>query len=178
MAGAIDVKQLAVASHTAPAPDVHPGLGIDFTRWQLDRGRTHVRRIHAGPWRLAAEMRLGEVPFAADVNTDDTKEEYNASEPINDRKRWLEQFIHLMGHTGNYTREEAIARIDKEGTLPDVLSFDPSKPAKYPNGRVFTDDVIDYRLAFLTKNECPPSGLKPHTDVLKEFPYLGMPHSK
>jgi hypothetical protein len=40
------------------------------------------------------------------------------------------------------------------------------------------DDVIDYRLAFLTKNECPPSGLKPHTDVLKEFPYLGTPHSK
>jgi len=27
-----------------------------------------------------------------------------------------------MGHTGNYTREEAIAAIDKEGTLPDVLS--------------------------------------------------------
>jgi hypothetical protein len=24
-------------------------------------------------------------------------------------------------------------------------------------GRVFTDDVIDYRIAFLTKNQCPPS---------------------
>jgi hypothetical protein len=59
-----------------------------------------------------------------------------------------------------------------------VLSFDPSKPAKYPNGRVFTDDVIDYRLAFLTKGECPPSGLKPHTDTLKECPYLGTPHQK
>jgi hypothetical protein len=68
-----------------------------------------------------------------------------------------------------------IAEIDKERTLPDVLSLDPSKPAKYPNGRVFTDDVIDYRLAFLTKGECPPSGLKPHTDILKEFPYLGTP---
>ena len=91
-------------------------------------------------------------------NTDDTKEEYNASEPVNDRQRWLEQFIHLMGHTGNYTREEAIAAIDKERTLPDVLSFDPSKPAAYPNGRVYTDDVINYRLAFLTKGECPPPG--------------------
>ena len=30
----------------------------------------------------------------------------------------------------------------------------------------------------LSKNECPPTGLKPHTDVLKEFPYLGTPHSK
>ena len=86
-------------------------------------------------------------------NTDDTKLEYNASEPINDRTRWLDQFVHLMGHTGNYTREEAIAAIDKERTLPDMLSFDPSKPAAYPNGRVFTDDVINYRLAFLTKND-------------------------
>ena len=83
-----------------------------------------------------------------------------------------------MGHTGNYTPEEAIAAIDKERTLPDVLSFDPSKPAEYPNGRVFTDDVINYRVAFLTKNECPPTGLKPHTDVMREFPYLGTPHSK
>src|SRR5215475_12150596 len=113
---------------------------------------------------------------SAAFNTDDTKEEYNASEPVNDRKRWLEQFIHLMGHTGNYTREEAIAAIDTEHTLPDVLSFDPSKPAKYPNGRVFTDDVIDYRLAFLTKHQYPPTGLKPHTDILKEFPYIGTPH--
>jgi hypothetical protein len=38
--------------------------------------------------------------------------------------------------------------------------------------------VIDYRLAFLTKGECPPSGLKPHTDSLKELPYLGTPHQK
>jgi hypothetical protein len=41
---------------------------------------------------------------------------------------------------------------------------------------VFTDDVIDYRLAFLTNGECPPSGLSPHTDTLSVFPYLGPPH--
>ena len=122
--------------------------------------------------------RAGHPSVSSFFNTDDTKLEYNASEPVNDRKRWLDQFVHLMGHTGNYSREEAIAEIDKERTLPDVLSFDPSKPAKYPNGRVFTDDVINYRLAFLTKNQCPPTGLKPHTDILKEFPYIGAPHSQ
>jgi hypothetical protein len=122
--------------------------------------------------------RAGHPSVSSFFNTDDTKLEYNASEPVNDRKRWLEQFIHLLGHTGNYTRDEAIAAIDKEGTLPDVLSFDPTKPAKYPNGRTFMEDVIDYRLAFLTKNECPPSGLKPHSDTLKEFPYIGTPHAK
>ena len=142
----------------------NPSLGI----W----GRASVR----SNGKLDHVDRAGHPTIASFFNTDETKEEYNASEPVNDRDRWLNQFVHLMGHTGNYTREEAIAAIDAEGTLPDMLSFDPSKPAKYPNGRVFTDDVIDYRLAFLSKGDIPPSGLSPHTDTLDEFPYLGTPH--
>jgi len=137
-------------------------------------GRCSVRK----DGKLLHVDRAGHPSVSSFFNTDDTKLEYNASEPVNDRKRWLDQFVHLLGHTGNYTREEAIAAIDKERTLPDVLSFDPAKAAKYPNGRVFTDDVIDYRLAFLTKGECPPSGLKPHSDTLNEFPYIGTPHQK
>ena len=149
-------------SELDPKPEIHV--------W----GRCSIRR----DGKLLHVDRAGHPSVSSFFNTDDTKEEYNASEPVNDRKRWLEQFIHLLGHTGNYTREEAITAIDTERTLPDVLSFDPSKPAKYPNGRVWTDDVIDYRVAFLTKNEAPSTGLKPHTDVLKEFPYLGTPHAK
>jgi hypothetical protein len=137
-------------------------------------GRCSVRR----DGKLLHVDRAGHPSVSSFFNTDETKEEYNASEPINDRKRWLDQFVHLMGHTGNYTREEAIAAIDADGLLPDMLSYNPSKPAKYPNGRVFTDDVIDHHLAFLSKGEIPPDGLKPHTDLLKEFPYLGTPHPK
>jgi hypothetical protein len=122
--------------------------------------------------------RAGHPSVSSFFNTDDTKLEYNASEPVGDYKRWLEQFVHLMGHTGNYSREEAIAAIGEHGILPDMLSYDPSKPAQYPNGRVFTDDVINARLAFLSKGDIPPDGLKPHTDTLKEFPYLGTPHGK
>jgi hypothetical protein len=120
--------------------------------------------------------RAGHPSVSSFFNTDDTKLEYNASEPVNDVRRWTDQFVHLMGHTGGYTRDEAIAAIHAEGILPDMLTFDPSKPAKYPNGRVFTDDVINTRLAFLSKGDIPPTGLKPHTDVLREFPYLGAPH--
>ena len=47
-----------------------------------------------------------------------------------------------------------------------MLTFNPAEPAQYPNGRVFTDDVINYRLAFLSKGEIPPTGLSPHTDTL------------
>jgi hypothetical protein len=121
--------------------------------------------------------RAGHPSVSSFFNTDETKEEYNAGEPVDDRDRWMDQFVHLMGHTGNYTREEAMAAIDADRLLPDMLSFDPSKPAQYPNGRVFTDDVIDHRLAFLSKGEIPPDGLKPHTDLLMDFPYLGTPHS-
>ncbi len=143
-----------------------PGIRI----WGRCSVRENGKLIHAD--------RGGHPSVSSFFNTDDTKLEYNASEPVSDRKRWTDMFVHLMGHTGNYTRDEAIAAIDAEGLLPDMLNFDHTKPAKYPNGRTFTDDVIDVRLALLTKGQCPPSGLKPHTDVLKEFPYLGPPHQK
>jgi Domain of unknown function (DUF4331) len=120
--------------------------------------------------------RDGHPTVASFFNTDETKEEYNATEPINDRERFLEQFIHVLGHTGNYSREQAIAAIDREQLLPDMLSFDPTRPGGYPNGRLPTDHVIAHRLAFISKGEIPSDGLKPHTDLLSEFPYLGTPH--
>ncbi|WP_062437255.1 DUF4331 family protein [Herbidospora daliensis] len=135
-------------------------------------GRCSVRR----DGELVHADRAGHPSMSSFFNTDDTKEEYNASEPVHDRERWTDQFVHLLGHTGGYTEEEARAAIDDHGLLPDVLHFDPAKPAFYPNGRTFTEDVIDIRVAFLTRNEAPPTGLSPHTDTLDRFPYLGDPH--
>jgi hypothetical protein len=146
----------------APSPELHV--------W----GRCSLRR----DGKLMHVDRAGHPSVSSFFNTDETKEEYNASEPVNDRARWTDQFVHLMGHTGGYTREEAIASLDQHGILPDVLHFDPARPAAYPNGRMFTDDVINIRVAFLTKNEAPPTGLAPHTDTLDSFPYLGNPHQK
>ena len=31
-------------------------------------------------------------------------------------------------------------------------------------------------VAILRQRGYPPTGLKPHTDILKEFPYIGTPH--
>ncbi len=135
-----------------------------------------------GRWQRPARRRTrprrpGRAPSASSFfNTDDTKEEYNASEPADDRERWTDQFVHLLGHTGGYSPEEALAALGEHGLLPDVLTFDLSQPAAYPNGRTFTEDVIDIRVAFLTRNEAPPTGLSPHTDTLDRFPYLGDPH--
>ena len=159
-----------VGSTVIELPTSELGANAEISIW----GRCSVRQ----DGKLLHVDRAGHPSVSSFFNTDDTKLEYNASEPVNDRKRWMDMFVHLMGHTGNYTREEAIAAIDADRILPDMLNFNPSKPAKYPNGRVFTDDVIDHRLAFLSKGDIPPSGLKPHTDILKEFPYIGTPHPK
>jgi Domain of unknown function (DUF4331) len=136
-------------------------------------GRVSVRRgdelVHAD--------RAGHPTVSSFFNTDDTKEEYNAAEPAQDRQRFMEQFVHVLGHTGDYSPEEARAAIDRDGLLPDMLSFDPSQPPGYPNGRQLTDHVVAHRLAFISKGEIPPDGLEPHTDLLEDFPYLGTPHA-
>ena len=66
---------------------------------------------------------------------DEQLAEFNAGEPNRDQGRWMGHLIELMGETGGYTRSEAIDAIAAEGTLPDVLTYNPSKPAGYPNGR-------------------------------------------
>lgn len=157
-----------VFSMVLELPTIELGAKPEVRIW----GRCSVRR----DGQLLHVDRAGHPSVSSFFNTDETKEEYNGGEPVNDRKRWLDQFVHLLGHTGNYTREEAIAAIDAERLLPDMLSYNPSKPAKYPNGRNFTDHVIAHRLAFLSKGDIPPDGLKPHTDLLKELPFLGTPH--
>jgi hypothetical protein len=49
-------------------------------------------------------------------------------------------------------------------------------PAAYPSGRVLTDDVYSMRFAWLTRGRVTSDGLKPHDDLLNEFPYLGVPN--
>ena len=56
--------------------------------------------------------------------------------------------------------------------LPDILRYDRTQPASYPDGRMPTDDVYSMRFAWLSHGKVPPTGLKPHEDLLDEFPYL------
>ena len=54
--------------------------------------------------------------------------------------------------------------------LPDILHYDRTRPATYPNGRILTDDVYSMRFAWLTNGKVPPTGLKPHDDLLAPVP--------
>ena len=106
--------------------------------------------------------------------TCDARDAYLASEPADDA-RFIPVFAHSLEHTGGYAPDDA--RRAAAALLPDIMHFDPGRPASYPgNGRSLTDDVLDQFLSILTNGKVTSDGLGPHQDLLAEFPYLGPPH--
>ena len=136
-------------------------------------GRVSIRR----DGKLVPVDRSGHPTFANFFFTDEIKPEFNRSEPAHDRERFLDHAHPLIRARRGLLPGRGQAVIDAEGVLPDMLSFDPAKPGGYPNGRRLTDHIVAHRLAMLSKGKIPPDGLKPHTDLLKVFPYLGTPHA-
>jgi hypothetical protein len=103
------------------------------------------------------------------------RDAYLGGEPAND-VRFVAAFAHALEHTGGYTPQEA--RRVAEIMLPEVLSYDPKRPASFPDsGRTLTDDAVDAFLALLTNGKVAGDKVGPHGDLLAEFPYLGPPHN-
>jgi hypothetical protein len=93
---------------------------------------------------------------------------YLAGEPSTD-DRFVDHFAHVLEEGGGHSSENA--RRVATTLLPDVLPYDPRRPAAYPeNGRALTDDVGDHFLALFT------DGKVAGDDLLAEFPYVGPPH--
>ena len=100
--------------------------------------------------------------------------DYLAGEPADDA-RFVPVFAHSLQHAGGYTPEEA-KRVAAT-LLPDILPYDPRRPASFPNnGRTLTDDAVDVFLPILTNGKVRGDKVGPHRDLLGEFPCLGPPH--
>ena len=125
----------------------------------------------SGKWVQADRgARPNQTPFLAG----EQNAAYLAAEPADDA-RFIPVFAHALEHTGGYTAAEA-TRV--AGTLlPDILHYDPTRPAAFPNnGRALTDDVVDFFLPLLTNGKVTGDKVAPHKDLLAEFPYLAPPH--
>lgn len=134
--------------------------------------RTLIPEKGAGGGWVQADRgaRPNQTPFLAGEQND----AYLAGEPEHDA-RFIPVFAHALEHTGGYTQQEA-TRV-AQTLLPDILRYDPTRPASFPgNGRALTDDVSDAFLAILTNGKVTADGVGPHRDLLAEFPYLGPPH--
>lgn len=104
----------------------------------------------------------------------DQKVAYLAGEPANDAQ-FIPVFAHSLEHAGGYTPEEATRAA--RGFLPDILIYDPNRPAAFPtNGRRLTDDVVQVFVPIFTNGRVKGDNVAPHTDLLTEFPYVGPPH--
>jgi hypothetical protein len=125
----------------------------------------------SGKWVQADRgARSNQTPFLAG----EQNAAYLAAEPADD-SRFIPVFAHALEHAGGYTPGEAM-RV--AGTLlPDVLHYDPKRPAVYPeNGRTLTDDVVDFFLPLLSNGKVTQDKVGPHKDLLASFPYVGPPH--
>jgi hypothetical protein len=107
------------------------------------------------------------------INPDGEKDLYNSRQPADDVANYLEPWSKVLENAG-YPAEEA--RQAALMFLPDILRYDRTKPVVYPNGRKLIDDIYSYRFAWLSYGKIPPQGLKPHADLLTDFPYLGPPN--
>jgi hypothetical protein len=134
--------------------------------------RTLIPKDGAGGGWIQADRgaRPNQTPFLAGEQND----AYLAGEPADDA-RFVPVFAHALEHTGGYSSEEALRVAGK--LLPDLLRYDPKRPASFPdNGRRLIDDVSDLFLAILTNGKVTGDNVGPHDDFLDEFPYLGPPH--
>jgi len=125
----------------------------------------------SGKWVQADR---GALPSQSVFLTGDHKAAYLAAEPADDA-RFIPVFAHSLEHTGGYAPEEA-TRVAAT-LLPDILFYDPTRPAAYPdNGRTLSDDVMDHFISILTNGKVKGDNVGPHRDLLAGFPYLGTPH--
>lgn len=125
----------------------------------------------SGSWvQVDRGARASQEPFLAG----DAKSAYLAGQPAQDA-RFIPVFAHSLQHTGGYTPQEATRVAATQ--LPDILPYHIARQASYPtNGRALTDDVEVYFLPMITNGKVTGDGLRPHTDLLAEFPYVGPPH--
>jgi hypothetical protein len=107
------------------------------------------------------------------INPDDEKDLFNSRQPADDVANYLGPWSKAL-ENGGYSPDEA--KVAALQVLPDILLYDRTKPVSYPNGRKLIDDIYSYRFAWLTHGKVPPTGLRPHDDLLPRFPYVGPPN--
>jgi Domain of unknown function (DUF4331) len=123
----------------------------------------------AGDW---VQVDRGALPAQAVFLVGTERDAYMAGEPADD-DRFVSVFAHSLEHTGRYAPEEA--KRAARTLLPDVMPYDPTRPASFPsNGRTLTDDAF---VAVFSNGKVTGDKVGPHSDLIPEFPYLGPPHN-
>jgi hypothetical protein len=101
------------------------------------------------------------------------KDAFNFGQPVNDQANFRSFVVNTLLALGNTSaRANALA----DFLLPDVLTFDTSSSAGFPNGRRLADDVIDIELNLISNGAITTDCVANDSTFSNKFPYLGNPN--
>ena len=129
----------------------------------------------AGVWAVTSKAgsvidRMGRPAINTVFVPADQKDAFNNTKPVDDAATWKSTFVATLT---SLHADTAIA----DALLPDILTFDTSKPLTFLNGRALTDDVIDAELQLITGNPAATDNVSNDSTFLTAFPYLGAPNT-
>jgi hypothetical protein len=107
------------------------------------------------------------------INPDGTKNLYNSRHPADDVANYLEPWSKIL-ENGGYEPEEARAAARR--VLPAPPPLRPHQTRHLPQRPRPHRRRLQHALRLADQRPDPPTGLKPHDDLLAHFPYLGPPH--
>jgi len=102
------------------------------------------------------------------------KDLFNRGSPKTDVANWHDHMVANLKTT--FGRSDADAQALTAILLPDVLTYNPTDPGGFLNGRKLTDDVIDAELNILTNGVITTDFVANDSTFLATFPYLGVPN--
>ncbi len=115
--------------------------------------------------------RMGRPAIATVFIPADQKDAFNQTKPVDDLSKWTST---LVAKLNTLSADPALA----DALLPDVLTFDTSKPWGFLNGRQLPDDVIDGELQLITGSSAASDFVSNDSTFLSGFPYLGAPNTE
>ena len=115
--------------------------------------------------------RMGRPAINTVFNHGEDKNRFNAGDPVNDWRDFGSSFVSTLTTLG---------AADPNGLahflLPDILTYDTSSSAGFPNGRRLSDDVIDTELSLITNGKITGDCVGNDSTFSNTFPYLGSPN--
>ena len=146
---------LELPSSMLTADSAHPNIGVwaatNADNTQIDRmGRPAINTV---------------------FNHGEEKNQFNAGDPVSDWRDFGARFV---------TELTELGAPDPTGLahflLPDILTYDTSSTAGFPNGRQLSDDVIDTELNLITNGKITGDCVGNDSTFSNTFPYLGSPN--
>jgi hypothetical protein len=129
----------------------------------------------AGVWAVTSKGgsvidRMGRPAIATVFIPADKKDAFNNTKPADDVAMWKSALV--SGLNGLHSDPKLA-----DALLPDVLTFDTSKPWGFLNGRQLQDDVIDGELQLITGNSAATDSVANDSTFSTDFPFAASPNT-